>query len=159
MERIDQIHLQEIPKRHRSGRGIYNTLLFKLPVNLIFFCVMGLNMVFGVNDHSAASPWEKYNGRKVSLKNNLKASFGDFVQAARNKIDNTLSTRTDGCLALYDTGNLEGMWWLYNVSTDKLSRRNRFEILPMADVVIQHLNNMADRSSEDHDLKCNLVKN
>ena len=53
--------------------------------------MMGLNMVYGVNDHSGASLWEKYNG-KISLKNNLKASFGDFVQAARNKIDNTLST-------------------------------------------------------------------
>ena len=32
-------------------------------------------------------PGEKYDGRKVGLKNNLKAIIGDFVQAARERTD------------------------------------------------------------------------
>jgi len=49
-------------------------------------------------DNSGISPWEKYFGRKIDYKKNLKASFGDYVQASRNKVDNTMATRTDEAL-------------------------------------------------------------
>ena len=117
----------KIRRIKERARGIINTLPFKIPLKfiafLIFFCTSRLNMTCNVGDMSGISPWEKYYGRKIDFKKNLKASFGDYVQASRNKVDNTMATRTDGALALYDTGNLEGTWWLYNLRTDKVIRR------------------------------------
>jgi len=111
-------------------------------------------------DSSGISPWEKYFGRKIDYKKNLKASFGDYVQASRNKVDNTMTTRTDGAIALYDTGNFEGTWWLYNLSTDKLIRRNVFKVMPMPDLVIHHLNNLRDRELTDNiDIEVEIDRN
>ena len=43
---------------------------------------------------------------------------------------------------MYDTGNGHGTWYIYYLSTDCLTRRNKFTILPIPDLVRNHLNNM-----------------
>ena len=48
----------------------------------------------------------------------------------------TSKTRADGCICLYESGDTQGTWWLYNLSTHKRVRRDKFSILPMPDVVI-----------------------
>ena len=94
-------------------RGIINTLPYNLPLNLIphliYFCVSRLNMT--PNKDNICSAWELLYVRKDNY-NILKASFEGFCQAYRNEIDYSMSTRTDGRLTLYDTGNIEGTWYL-----------------------------------------------
>ena len=129
-------------------RGIYNTLPYKLPTKLLgllaLFCISHVNMIPSTSSPTGASPWERFYGRKLDYSKNLKESFGDYCQAHDNKSDNTLKTRTTSALTVYDTGNLDGTWYLYNLNTDKLIKRNRFQILPMPDVVINYLNNMKE---------------
>ena len=131
-------------------RGYINTLPFKVPLRLltflVFFCVSRINMTCKTGyENYNVTPFELFEGRKPDFNKNLKATFGDYAQASRNTVDNTMDTRTDGCIALYDTCNSEGTWYLYNLSTDRVIRRNKFKILPMPEIVIQHLNNMHDR--------------
>jgi len=66
----------------------------------------------------------------------------------------------DGATALYDTGNYEGTWWSYNLSTDKLIRRNVIKVMPMPDLVIYHSNNMRDRYlNENNDIEVVFERN
>ena len=51
-------------------------------------------------------------------------------------------------IALYDTGNEEGTWVVYNIDTRSTVCRNKLVILPMPDIVIELLNKMADRQNE-----------
>ena len=76
---------------------------------------------------------------------NLKASFGDYVEADRNVLDNTMATRSDGGIALFDTGNAEGSWHVYNLDTGKVIKRNSLHVLPMPQIVVDHLDQMAQR--------------
>ena len=127
------------------ARGIIHTLPWNVPlkllVYLVFFVVLRLSqtaMVAGME-----SPFERVHGRKIDFRRHLKASFGDYVQAHRNKLDNTMNTRTDGGIALYDTGNVEGTWYIFNLATNELIRRNHFNVLPVPQIVVDHLNSMA----------------
>jgi len=134
------------------ARGLYNTLPFKVPSvllpHLIQFCVSRINMAPTRTSADNLSPLEKYTGRKIDYVRTLRASFGDYVQASRNVQDNTLAPRTDGGIALYDAGNKEGTWCIYNLNTDRVIRRNTFKILPIPQMVIDHLNNL-DNEQQD----------
>ena len=55
-----------------------------------------------------------------------------------------MATRADGGIVLYDSGNIEGSWYVYNLNTGKLIKRNRLDILPMPEIVINHLNLMCE---------------
>ena len=127
-------------------RGIIHTLPFRLPLRfiqyLLFFVVLRLNMT--PTKVSNESAFEQVYGRKLDFKRNLKAGFGDYVQAHRNKVDNSMAPRADGGIALYDSGNIEGSWYVYNLNTDSLIKRNKFNIIPMPQLVIDHINRMCD---------------
>ena len=131
-------------------RGTIHTLPFRLPLRfmqyLIFLVVLRLNMTPMASGYE--SSFEQVYGRKLDYKRNLKASFGEYVQAHRNKVDNSMETRADGGIALYDSGNIEGSWYVYNLNTDRLIKRNRLDILPMPEIVIDHMNRMC--ADENH---------
>ena len=63
-----------------------------------------------------ATPWEQYHSRKINSKTNLKAAFEDCAEAHRNIIDNTMKSGASGCLALYDTGNVDGTWYIFCIA-------------------------------------------
>ena len=128
-------------------RGFIHTLPYRLPLRflqyLLFFCVLRMNMTPTVA--MSESPFEQLHGRKLDYKRNFKASFGDYVQAHRNTVDNSMNTRADGGIALYDSGNIEGSWYIYNLNTNKLLKRNKLEVIPMPQVVIDHMNSLCSR--------------
>ena len=128
-------------------RGIVHTLPYRLPLRfmqyLLFFVILRLNMT--PTKIGNESSFEQVYGRKLDYKRNLKAGFGDYVQAHRNKVDNSLTTRADGGIALYDSGNIEGSWYVFNLNTQCLIKRNKFDIIPMPQLVIDHINRMCDQ--------------
>ena len=71
--------------------------------------------------------------------------FGEYVQAHTNtkKGQNTLIDRTIGSLSLLPVGNATNDWYFYNLSTNQAFRRAHCTPLPMPDVIINHLNNLA----------------
>jgi len=140
------------------SRGIINTLPFTIPLilisYLIYFVVSRINMVPVRTATLKTTPFEQFYGRKVNVKAQLKANFGDYVQAGANAVDNSMESRTEGGIALYDTGNVEGTWWVYQLRSKTLARRNKLAILPMPDVVIDFINAMESRDrrrrGQDH---------
>ena len=49
---------------------------------------------------------------------------------------------------MHDTGAKNGSWYIYNLNTGRLLKRNKFTILPMPDVVILNLNNLSDAEAD-----------
>ena len=65
------------------------------------------------------NPWSLFYGRRINYKTYLKAGFGDYLQWTTAKVDNTMNYRSYGGIALYNTSDSYGNWWIYNFETQK----------------------------------------
>jgi hypothetical protein len=130
-------------------RGIINSLPYTLPYFLIaalcIFVVQRLNMFPSSTTVNAYSPRELMWNRIVDAKTDLALGFGDYVQAHRNLEDNSMEPRTDGALALYPVGNLEGTWAFYNLNTNRVIKRNHWTEVPLDQSVIDHMNSASNK--------------
>jgi hypothetical protein len=128
-------------------RGIINTLAYTLPYCLIaalcVFVVQRLNMFPSSTANTVYSPREQMWNRVINAKTDLALGFGDYVQAHRNVEDNTMNPRTDGVIALYPLGNLEGTWAFFNLNTNRVIKRNRWTEVPLDQRVIEYMNDMS----------------
>ena len=89
------------------------------------------------------SPLEQFTGRKIDAARDLRVQFGDYVQATVSNADNTMCSRTQGCIALLPTGNLTGSVKMWCLSTNATVTRDRFKILPMPDLIVTHIISIA----------------
>ena len=94
-------------------RGFLNILPYKLPLKLliflVYFVVSRINMTCDSGyDSYNVPPSELYGGWKIDYDKNLKAEFGNYVQADRNVADNTMAPRTRPAVALVPKGNRQG---------------------------------------------------
>ena len=104
------------------ARCVYNTMPFsKIPgrmvAELIYYCVFWLNTFparDGVSD--TLSPRAIVMGSNLDFNKHCKLEFGAYVQA-HEEHDNTMATQTTGAIALRPTGNAQGGYFLYSLST------------------------------------------
>jgi hypothetical protein len=54
-----------------------------------------------------------------------------------------MSPRTDGAIALYPIGKLEGTWAFYNFNTNRVIKRTRWTEVPLDQRVIEYMNTMS----------------
>jgi hypothetical protein len=156
---------EAVPVVERSIRVIkenFRSIIFSLPfvLAMIFtpyllklFIEQRINMMPKRTNETFISPRECLNGRKIDYKKDLALSFGDYLQAHRNDpatLNNARVPRTDGAVALYPTGKLEGSWYFFNLNTKAVVKRDKWTILPMPDFVIKHLNDMCEAESKVH---------
>eukprot|EP01038_Epipyxis_sp_PR26KG_P020242 gene20242-28644_t len=88
------------------------------------------------------SPKELLTGRKINFDTDLRVGFGDYVHAtAPNIVKNSMEPRTQGCIALLPIGNIQG------------------SALPMPDIVISRLNDLADldNGKRSRKIKANIT--
>ena len=90
------------------------------------------------------SPREKFLGRTFDFEKDSGVPFGTYVQATRADSDNSPKPRTEGAIALMPKDNLSGTMYLYKLRTNKVISRNQYKPLPMPDVLITHMNIMAE---------------
>jgi hypothetical protein len=89
------------------------------------------------------SPREQLWNRVVNAKTDLALGFGDYVQAHRNLEDNIMNPRTDGAIALYPLGNLEGTWAFFNLNTNRVIKCNRWTDVPLDQRLVEYMNDMS----------------
>lgn len=77
------------------------------------------------------------------MKTDLRFGFGDYVQATVAKTDNSLKTRTEGCIALLSTWNPTGSVLMLHLVTNRVVIRDQFKVIPMSDLVVAYLNESA----------------
>jgi hypothetical protein len=114
-----------------------------LTIFCVCFCVSRINLQPSRVTMSPCSPHEQFTGIKLDQKRDLRVSFGQYVHATVPNTDNTTKPRTQGCIALLPTGNLTGSVKMWCLSTDRVVTRDQFVVLPMPDIVINHLDSIA----------------
>ena len=144
-------HVPVIEKKIRQVkeriRAHVNILPFKLSsillMWLVFFCVSTINMIPTRIGEESISPREKFIGRKLDYKRDLRIGFGDYVQLHPRCTDNTMTSRTEGGIALMSTGNLQGSVLFFSLKSKRIVTRDSWTALPMPSEVIEYLNNLA----------------
>ena len=149
-------HLPEIERHIRTikerVRCVYAMLPFKkipsrMLVELVYFCVYWLNSFparDGISD--TLSPRAIVHGTNIDYNKHAKLEYGTYVQS-HEEHDNTMATRTIGAIALRPTGNRQGSYYLYSLSTGKVLSRNHWTVLPMPSDVIDSVHQLARRST------------
>jgi hypothetical protein len=133
-------------------RSVISMLKFTLPISLlpllVLYCVHRMNMgVARQQMDSASSPMEKFLGRKISYKRELRVGFGDYVQVHdEDSMNNSMRQRTQGAIAVGPVGNAAGAERFYTLrlsGKNAIIRRQHFTVLPVPPTVIEYMNNLA----------------
>jgi len=93
----------------------------------------------GISDRF--SPREIVLGRPLDAERDLKARFGDYVEASVDAdVTNDIKGRTHPCIALGPSGNWQGSVKCFDLGTGKVVVRRTIKVLPMPDRVLKALN-------------------
>ena len=80
-------------------------------------------------------------GRSLDAERDLKARFGDYVEASVDAdVTNDIKGRTHPCIALGPTRNWQGSVKCFDLGTGKVVVRRTIKVLPMPDRVVKSLN-------------------
>ena len=88
------------------------------------------------------SPHILLTGQTWSYTTHCKLEFGDYVQT-HEEHDNSMATQTIGAIALRPTGNTQGGYFFFSLSTGRVLNRERWTSLPMPNEVIDRVHRMA----------------
>jgi hypothetical protein len=153
-------HVPEIERYIRTvkerTRCVYNTVPFKkmpssMVVEMVHAGVFWLNM-FPPEDgvSKTLSPRAIVTGLEADYNKHCRLEFGAYAQV-HEEHDNTMQARTTGAIALRPTGNAQGGYYFYSLSTGRRLNRNHWTELPMPQDVIDRVHTFARR--------CNANKN
>ena len=145
-------HVPEIERQIRTvkerTRAIYCTLPFsKMPRRLIIEMVYAANYWLNMFPRKGGisktlSPRALLTGQSWSYTTHCKLEFGDYVQT-HEEHDNSMVARTIGAIALRPTGNTQGGYFFFSLTTGRVLNRARWTSLPMPNEVINRVHRMA----------------
>ena len=88
------------------------------------------------------SPHTLLTGLTMNYNRHCRLEFGEYVQT-HEEHDNSLNPRTIGALALRPTGNIQGGYFLFSLTTGKVINRMHWTMIPMPKEVIDRVERMA----------------
>ena len=136
--------IQTIKERVRAHKNSLPHVMTRLLITMcVLFCVSRLNMQPSRMSVDRIGPLEQFTGRKTDFARDLHVQFGDYVQATVSDTDNTMSSRTQGCIALLPTGNLTGSVKMWCLGINTTITKDQFKILSMPDLVVTHITSLA----------------
>jgi hypothetical protein len=153
-------HVPEIERFIRTlkerTRCVYNTLPFKsMPPRLLIEMVYASNFWLncfpypnGISD--VLSPRAIVTGMSIDFIKHCKLEFGSYVQV-HEAHDNSMVPRTSGAIALRPTGNAQGGYVFYSLTTGRCLNRNRWTALPMPSDVIDRVHKLSRRELDTNE--------
>ena len=154
-------HVPEVERQIRTlkekARSVVNVLPFKkipprMLIELIYYSNFWNNAFPNKNGVSETiSPRTIVTGQEINYEQHCKLEFGEYVQV-HEESDNTMASRTTGAISLRPTGNNQGGYFFYSLSTGKRLNRNHWTDIPMPNEVIDRVNRMADEANADEEL-------
>ena len=133
-----------IKERVRAHKNSLPYVMTRLLITMcVMFCVSRLNMQPRRVSVDRTSSLEQFTGCKIDATRDLRIQFGECVQATDSDTDNTMRSRTQGCIALLPTRNLCGSVKMLRLATGIVVTRDQFKILPMPDLVVMHITLLA----------------
>ena len=88
------------------------------------------------------SPRTLLTGQTWSYTTHCKLESGDYVQT-HEEHDNSMAAQTIGAIALRPTGNTQGGYFFFSLTTGRVLNRGRWTSLPMPNKVINRVHRMA----------------
>jgi hypothetical protein len=113
---------------------------------LAYGVVQAYNVVLRAGQEVSAR--ELFTGIKTDYRRDFRAEFGEYVQAhvVPSGIEKSGNThRAVGAVALCPTGNYKGTHWFLSLRTGRVLMADRWDALPMPDLVIEVMNQLHDR--------------
>ena len=148
---------EHVPKVERYIRtvkewtwSVYNSLPFKrfptrLLVEIVYAQVFWLNSFPSDSGISRLqSPRMLVTGNGIDYNLHCKLECGSYVQTHEDH-NNNMAPRTIGALALRPTGNVQGGFYFYNLTTGCIISRRSWNSLPMPVEVIHAVHELAEK--------------
>ena len=133
-------HVPEIEQQIRTlkerTRAIYCTLPFrKIPHRLIIEMLYAANYWLNMFPRKGGisqtmSPCTLLTGLTMNYNRHCRLEFGEYVQT-HEEHDNSLNPHTIGALALRPTGNVQGGYFFFSLTTGKVINRMHWTTIPM----------------------------
>jgi hypothetical protein len=146
-------HVPEIERYIRTLKEFfYNTLPFeymapRIIIEMVKTSNFWLNAFPYQNSISKViSPRQIITGSTIDYNQHCNLAFGAYVQT-HEAHDNTMVPRTTGALALRPTGNVQGGFYFYSLSSGCVISRNRWTELPKPNKVIHRIHVLARRAN------------
>ena len=144
VERVNQT-LGEFARGQENG-GLSFRLGKALIVMMILFKVSRLNLLPTKSSTDGFGAFVTWEGINVDATRDLKWGFGDYAETLKTQSTKTAS-RTEACVLGIPTMNRAGSIICYKLSTRSMVTRQRFQVRPMPDWVINELNDIADEDN------------
>jgi hypothetical protein len=147
-------HVPEIERHIRTlkerTRCIHNQLPFeKMParitIEMVYSSNFWLNMFPPADGVSKTmSPRAIIAGGELDYLKHCRLEFGTYCQV-HEEHDNSMTTQTTGAIALRPTGNIQGGYYVFSLTTGHRLNRNRWTELPMPANVIERVHTLSRR--------------
>ena len=135
------------------ARAVLSDLPYNLPARLLpwllYFVVYCLNCIPVNSSGFYVSPRELMTGRKLNYKRDLRFEFGSYIEARNPSGDSSMAGRTNGMIPLLSSGNIQGSVHCFSLETKRVVVRDSWTVLPMPDIVISMLNNLAEEDKQE----------
>jgi hypothetical protein len=144
-------HVSIVERKIRVIKERMRTILFSLPFllpnslmpYLVTFVTRTINMVATSNSENQLSAFENFLGRRINYDVDLRIYFGMYCQVLVANIDNSLTQRTTGAVALTQTNSTNGAALFYDLNTKKIICRNTWTELKTPQDAIDRMNTIA----------------
>ena len=147
-------HVGEIERSIRTIKERVRTTIHGLPFRrypklmireVVFAATKWLNYFPAAGGISnTLSPYTIMTGKPSLDYNLLRLEFGSYVQIFEdNDPTNTTKSRNTGAIALSHTGNLQGDYFFMSLDTGKRLSRHAWTVVPMPNIVIDNVEQMA----------------
>ena len=112
---------------------------------LISHCVFTLNIMPTKTRGDHIAPAADYFGRKIDTARDLRFTWGDLCHAhnPNNTVTNSDRARTDACVLLLSTGNLNGSVMMMNLATWTVVARDQWTVVPYDQTTLGQINSRA----------------
>ncbi len=91
------------------------------------------------------SPESAFSGMCVDFERAANLAFGDYCEVFKVTLPlNSMEPRTKGCIAMSHTGNNQGTWIFYCLSTRTFIKGDRWKVLPTPGQIIDEINRLAE---------------
>jgi hypothetical protein len=85
---------------------------------------------------------------QINYAKHCKLEFGTYVQTHEDH-DNSMATHTTRAIALRPTGNQQGGYYFYSLTTGFRINQNRWTSLPLPNEVIDHVRNLGRQACDN----------
>ena len=141
-----ETRIKTIKERYRSIiAGLLFVLFKQLVIELVCYVVGRMNLTVSPLASDGLCPRVRLTELLVDAKKELHIGFGHLVIARNKNVTSNDATvlRGEVCITLRPVGNRQGSWRLLKLVNGKIVSRSQFKEVPMTDLAIARLNELA----------------